>query len=172
MNRLYNNKKKIKNFQKYNRLIYFFLLSEYVYNSLYLTKLINNIMKKGKKDLAQKKMYYVMKVIKKNLHKNPEIFLYDLHIKMLPFIKINVIKKAKRTYQIPVIVGDLDARMAAERKMFILVIRQIKGASFEIKMLREIYAIIYDETLSNYIALHNKIICDGIVNRIYSHYRF
>ena len=90
MYRLEKRKKQIRNLLKNNYLLKLHSLSDYLLESLHLSKIINNIMKHGKKDIAEKKIYYVLKKLKQILNKNPEFYMYNLHIKMLPFLKIQL----------------------------------------------------------------------------------
>ena len=163
---------KIKNITKNKRLLTFFNISEYLFDSDHLTKMINNIMKHSKKDIAERQLFFVLKTMKHRLKKNPEYYLYLLHKKMLPRLKIQLIKKAKRTYHVPTLIVKESVRAIIEQKVFLKAIKLHKGMSFKYKMLKELYAINYDDVNSHYLRLHNSLIFDGILNRIYSHYRY
>ena len=90
-----------------------------VYNSILVSRFINNIMKRGKKALAQKLIYDSFKIIEEKVKKPP----LEIFNKALDNVKPEVEVKSRRvggaTYQVPV-------EVRSERKVA-LAIRWIIG---------------------------------------------
>lgn len=85
------------------------ILPDPVYNSLVVTKLINNIMEDGKKGVAQKICYSAFKIVEEKTSKNAlEVFEAAMN-NIMPILEIKSRRIGGATYQVPV-------EVRAERK--------------------------------------------------------
>lgn len=91
------------------------VLPDPIYNSKVVTKLINQIMKDGKKGTAQKILYQAFDIIKEQTKENP----MDVYNKALENIRPALEVKSKRVggsnYQVPMEVSDDRAQALALR---------------------------------------------------------
>ncbi len=78
------------------------VLPDPVYNSLIVTKLINNIMKDGKKGVAQRICYGAFEIIEEKTSKNAlEVFESAMN-NIMPILEIKSRRIGGATYQVPV----------------------------------------------------------------------
>ncbi len=78
------------------------VLSDPVYNSVLVTKLINSIMLDGKKGVAQKVVYDAFDIIKKKTDRNPlEAFTEALN-NIMPSLEVKARRVGGATYQVPI----------------------------------------------------------------------
>ncbi len=78
------------------------VLPDPVYNSLIVTKLINNIMKDGKKGVAQRICYGAFEIIEERTSKNAlEVFESAMN-NIMPILEIKSRRIGGATYQVPV----------------------------------------------------------------------
>lgn len=105
------------------------ILDEKLNNSLIL-KLINRIMVKGKKELAERIVYQALSEIKLRTNKNP----YEITIKAIeivrPYVEVKSIRVAGSTYMVPMEISNSrqislslkwlvdNARLRGDRKMY------------------------------------------------------
>ncbi len=77
-------------------------LPDPVYNSELVTRCINNIMKKGKKSLAERVFYGAMEIIAEKTKKEPlEVFTKALE-NIMPVVEVRPRRVGGATYQVPV----------------------------------------------------------------------
>ncbi len=82
------------------------VLPDPIYNSIVVTKLINNIMLDGKKGVAQKILYNAFKTIEKETGEQA-IDVFDLALdNIMPKLEIKVRRVGGSNYQIPVEVSE------------------------------------------------------------------
>lgn len=85
------------------------VLPDPMYNNLVVTKLINNIMKDGKKGIAQKICYDAFKIVEEKTSKDAlEVFETAMN-NIMPILEIKSRRIGGATYQVPV-------EVRAERK--------------------------------------------------------
>ncbi len=85
------------------------VLPDPIYNNLVVTKLINNIMKDGKKGIAQKICYDAFKIVEEKTSKDAlEVFENAMN-NIMPILEIKSRRIGGATYQVPV-------EVRAERK--------------------------------------------------------
>jgi len=85
------------------------ILPDPMYNNLVVTKLINNIMKDGKKGIAQKICYDAFKIVEEKTSKDAlEVFEAAMN-NIMPILEIKSRRIGGATYQVPV-------EVRAERK--------------------------------------------------------
>ena len=77
------------------------VLPDPIYNSIKVTKLINNVMLDGKKTVAQKIVYDAFDIIKEKSGKDPlEVFEESLN-NVMPVLEVKARRVGGATYQIP-----------------------------------------------------------------------
>ena len=77
------------------------VLADPIYNSVIVTKLINNIMLDGKKGVAQKIVYDAFDIIKEKTGKDPlEVFSEALD-NIMPVLEVKARRVGGATYQVP-----------------------------------------------------------------------
>ena len=77
------------------------VLQDPIYNSVVVTKLINNIMLDGKKGVAQKIVYDAFDIIKEKTGKNPlDVFTEALN-NIMPVLEVKARRVGGATYQVP-----------------------------------------------------------------------
>ena len=78
------------------------ILPDPVYNSVLVTKLINGVMKDGKKGVAQKVVYGAFDIVKEKTCKDPlEAFTEALN-NIMPTLEVKARRVGGATYQVPV----------------------------------------------------------------------
>ena len=77
------------------------ILPDPIYNSVIVTKLINNVMLDGKKTVAQKIVYDAFDIIKEKSGREPlEVFEESLN-KLMPVLEVKARRIGGATYQVP-----------------------------------------------------------------------
>ena len=77
------------------------VLADPIYNSIVVTKLINNIMLDGKKGVAQKIVYDAFEIIKEKTGRDPlEVFGEALD-NIMPVLEVKARRVGGATYQVP-----------------------------------------------------------------------
>ena len=77
------------------------VLADPLYNSVVVTKLINNIMLDGKKGVAQKSVYDAFDILKEKTGKDPlEVFEEGLN-NVMPVLEVKARRVGGATYQVP-----------------------------------------------------------------------
>ena len=78
------------------------VLADPIYNSKVVTKLINAIMKDGKKGLAQKIFYGAMDIVKEKTNKEPMEVLNAALENIMPALEVKSRRVGGANYQVPV----------------------------------------------------------------------
>ena len=108
-----------------------------VYNSKALAKLINKIMRDGKKSKAEKICYEAFDIIQKRTKKNPlELFLAALE-NVKPTLEVRPRRVGGATYQVPVEVRP-DRREALAIRWIVQFARARKGKPMKERLAEEI----------------------------------
>ena len=77
------------------------ILPDPIYNSVKVTKLINNVMLDGKKTVVQKIVYDAFEIIKEKTGKDPlEVFEESLN-QIMPVLEVKARRIGGATYQVP-----------------------------------------------------------------------
>jgi len=108
-----------------------------VYNSLEVAKLINFVMKDGKKDLARKIVYSALKIIEEKEKKNPLEVLQEAIKNAQPQWETRPRRFGGASYQVPVPVSPDRAKRLA-LKWLVLGAREKKGKPMKEKLAEEI----------------------------------
>ena len=77
------------------------VLADPIYNSIVVTKLINNIMLDGKKGVAQKIVYDAFEIIKEKTGKEPLEAFTDAMNNIMPVLEVKARRVGGATYQVP-----------------------------------------------------------------------
>ena len=78
------------------------VLADPIYNSKVVTKLINTIMKDGKRGLAQKIFYGAMDIVKEKTNKEPMEVLNSALENIMPALEVKSRRVGGANYQVPV----------------------------------------------------------------------
>ena len=77
------------------------VLADPIYNSIVVTKLINNIMLDGKKGVAQKIVYDAFEIVREKTGKEPlEVFTQAME-SIMPVLEVKARRVGGATYQVP-----------------------------------------------------------------------
>ena len=77
------------------------VLADPIYNSVIVTKLINNIMLDGKKGVAQKIVYDAFDIIKEKTGKDPLEVFNEAMDNIMPVLEVKARRVGGATYQVP-----------------------------------------------------------------------
>lgn len=110
-----------------------------IYNEVLVTKLINYVMKRGKKNVARNLVYGAFDLIKEKTQKNPvDVFLKAVS-NVQPMIEVRSRRIGGATYQVPTEVRP-ERRVALALRWIINYARERKDKSFANKLAAEILA--------------------------------
>lgn len=110
-----------------------------IYNEVLVTKLINYVLKRGKKNVARKLVYGAFDIIKEKTNKNPlEVFLKAVN-NVKPMIEVRSRRIGGATYQVPTEVRP-ERQIALALRWIINFARDRKDKSFANKLAAEIIA--------------------------------
>ena len=77
------------------------VLADPIYDSIIVTKLINNIMLDGKKGVAQKIVYDAFEIIKEKTGKDPVEVFTEAMDNIMPVLEVKARRVGGATYQVP-----------------------------------------------------------------------
>ena len=110
-----------------------------VYDSVIVAKFINQVMRRGKKTIAEKIVYQAFEEVKKKTQKEPlEIFEEALK-NASPLLEVKSKRVGGATYQVPVPV-EKDRRLTLAMRWIIEAAKSKKGKSMEEKLAEELIA--------------------------------
>lgn len=110
-----------------------------IYNEVLVIKLINHVMKRGKKNVARKLVYNAFDIIKEKTNKNPlEVFLKAVN-NVKPMIEVRSRRIGGATYQVPTEVRP-ERQIALAFRWIINFARDRKDKSFANKLAAELIA--------------------------------
>ncbi len=110
-----------------------------IYNEVLVTKLINYVMKRGKKNVARKLVYGAFDIIKEKTNKNPlDVFLKAVN-NVKPMIEVRSRRIGGATYQVPTEVRH-ERQIALALRWIINFARERKDKSFSNKLAAELIA--------------------------------
>ncbi|NPV26988.1 MAG: 30S ribosomal protein S7 [Firmicutes bacterium] len=113
------------------------VLPDPIYNSVVLTKLINQVMLKGKKSLAERITYNAMEIIKNKTGKNPlEVFEQAMK-NVMPILEVKARRVGGANYQVPVEVRP-ERRQALAIRWIVNYARKRGEKSMEQKLAAEL----------------------------------
>ena len=116
------------------------ILPDPVYNDLIVAKFINNLMKKGKKSLAEKIFYMSIEKIKKQGKVDDGIALFKKAIdNVAPMLEVKSKRIGGATYQVPIEISE-GRRMALAMRWIISYSKSRKGQTMADKLAAELLA--------------------------------
>ena len=77
------------------------VLPDPLYNSKFVTRLINNIMLDGKKGVAQKIVYGAFDIVREKTGKDPLEVFHDVMENIMPVLEVKARRVGGATYQVP-----------------------------------------------------------------------
>lgn len=110
-----------------------------IYNDVLVTKLINYVMKQGKKNVARKLVYGAFDLIKEKTNKNPLDVFHKAVNNVQPMIEVRSRRIGGATYQVPTEVRP-ERRIALALRWIINFARERKDKSFINKLAAELIA--------------------------------
>jgi len=114
------------------------ITSDPKYNSIVAAKFINNLMKKGKKSLAQKIFYSALDLAAEKIKKQSPIEILEIAIKNTsPLLEVKSRRVGGATYQVPYEVKG-NRREALAMRWIIKAARKKKGKAMAEKLAQEI----------------------------------
>ena len=116
------------------------ILPDPVYGDLIIAKFINNLMKKGKKSLAEKIFYQSIKKIKKQGKVDDGIELFKKALdNVAPMLEVKSKRIGGATYQVPIEISE-GRRMALAMRWIISYSKSRKGQTMADKLAAELLA--------------------------------
>lgn len=110
-----------------------------IYNDVLVTKLINYVLKQGKKNVARKLVYGAFDLIKEKTNKNPLDVFHKAVNNVQPMIEVRSRRIGGATYQVPTEVRP-ERRIALALRWIINFARERKDKSFINKLAAELIA--------------------------------
>jgi len=115
------------------------ILPDPVYDNIVITKFINQVMKRGKKTIAEKIVYQSLDEIKKKTKKDPlEVFEEALK-NASPLLEVKSKRIGGATYQVPIPV-EKDRKLALAMRWIIDAAKSKKGKPMREKLAEELMA--------------------------------
>ena len=116
------------------------ILPDPVYSDLVVAKFINNLMKKGKKSLAEKIFYQSIEKIKKQGKVDDGIELFKKALdNVAPMLEVKSKRIGGATYQVPIEISE-GRRMALAMRWIITYSKSRKGQTMADKLAAELLA--------------------------------
>ena len=111
-----------------------------VYNDLIVAKFVNNLMKKGKKSVAEKIFYDSLALMNKKEKSDNALELFKKALKnVAPMVEVISRRIGGATYQVPIDIPE-NRRMALSMRWLISFARSRKGSSMVDKLAAELIA--------------------------------
>ena len=111
-----------------------------VYHDLVVAKFVNNLMKKGKKSVAEKIFYDSLSLIEKKEKSDNVLELFKKALKnTAPMVEVKSRRIGGATYQVPIDIPE-NRRMALSMRWLISFARSRKGSSMVDKLAAELIA--------------------------------
>ncbi len=97
------------------------VLADPLYNSIVVTKLINNVMEDGKKGIAQRIVYDAFAIIQEKSGKDPVTVFEDAMNNIMPLLEVKSRRIGGSNYQVPIEVRPERRQTLALRWMLLAV---------------------------------------------------
>ena len=143
------------------------IIPDSIYDSVMVSKFINQVMRKGKKTIAQKVVYKALEIVKKETKEKPlEIFEKALE-NAAPLVEVKSRRIGGATYQVPKEVKG-KRRLSLAMRWIIDAAKAKKGKPMEEKLAREIIQAFKDEgeAIRKKVNLHKM----AEANRAFAHF--
>ncbi|MEW6287797.1 MAG: 30S ribosomal protein S7 [Chloroflexota bacterium] len=138
------------------------------YNSVHLQTLMQHVLKKGKRSLAERLVYDALDLVKERTGKNP-IEVFDVALKNVsPVMEVRPRRVGGATYQVPMEVSA-DRRLTLAIRWILSAARERSGKSFSDKLASELI----DASNETGAAIRKRDETHKMAeaNRAFSHYR-
>ncbi len=112
---------------------------DFIYNSVMVSKLINHVMRRGKKTIAQKIVYRAFDIIKEKTKKEPLEVFEQAIANASPLLEIKPKRVGGATYQVPREVRG-DRKLALAFRWIIGAAQSKKGKPMQEKLAEELMA--------------------------------
>lgn len=142
-------------------------LPDPIYNSIAVTRFINNLMKDGKKTKAQKIFYSAMEYIKNKTGQDPFKVFQQALKNVAPLLEVWPRRIAGATYLVPRVVKS-ERRFSKAVKWIIEAARNKKGKPMYIKLAEEIISSANNE--GEAVKRKNEMHKLAEINRAFSHF--
>jgi len=140
-----------------------------LYNSVSVSKLINQVMKKGKKSTAKRIVYKAFEILKDKTKKEPiEVFESALQ-NTVPLIEVRSKRIGGATYQVPHEVTK-DRGLALSMRWIISAARSKKGKAMQEKLAEELIAASKNE--GSAVKKREDVHRMAEANRAFAHFTF
>ena len=138
-----------------------------VYDSIMVSKFINQVMKKGKKTIAQKVVYKALEIVKKETKEKPLAVFEKALENAAPLVEVKSRRIGGATYQVPKEVKG-KRRLSLAMRWIIDAAKAKKGKPMEEKLAREIVQAFKDEgeAIRKKVNLHKM----AEANRAFAHF--
>ena len=143
------------------------IIPDSIYDIVMVSKFINQVMRKGKKTIAQKVVYKALEIVKKETKEKPlEIFEKALE-NAAPLVEVKSRRIGGATYQVPKEVKG-KRRLSLAMRWIIDAAKAKKGKPMEEKLAREIIQAFKDEgeAIRKKVNLHKM----AEANRAFAHF--
>lgn len=143
------------------------ILPDPVYENIIVAKFINQIMKKGKKTIAEKIVYGAFEEIKNKTKKDP-LEIFDAAMKnAAPLLEVKSKRIGGATYQVPVPV-EKDRKLALAMRWIIEAAKSKKGKPMKEKLAEELVAAA--QNTGNAIKKRENVHRMAEANRAFAHF--
>lgn len=143
------------------------ILPDPVYDNLIVAKFINQIMKGGKKTIAEKIVYRAFEEIKNKTKKEPLAVFEEALKNVSPLLEVKSKRIGGATYQVPVPV-ERDRRMALAMRWIIEAAKSKKGRPMKEKLAEELIAAA--QNTGNAIKKRENVHRMAEANRAFAHF--
>jgi small subunit ribosomal protein S7 len=113
------------------------ILPDPVYNSIILTKFINQIMLDGKKGVAESIVYGAFDIIREKINKDPMEIFDEAMKNVMPVLEVKARRVGGANYQVPVEVRA-DRRQALGIRWLVLFSKKRSGKNMQEKLAAEL----------------------------------
>lgn len=113
------------------------IIPDPVYNSEKVAKLINHVMRKGKKSLARRIVYKAFDIVKEKTQKEPLEIFEQAITNSSPYIEVRPRRVGGATYQVPIEVKG-DRKITLAMRWIVESAKSKKGRAMEKKLAEEL----------------------------------
>ena len=145
------------------------VLPDRLYNDFEVAKLINYVMRKGKKALARKIVYQAFEIIKERTKKSP-LEIFELALENAgPFLEVKSKRIGGATYQVPIEV-ERTRRVTLAMRWIITATRSKKGKPMKEKLAAELIEAANNRGAAVKKKENTRRMAEA--NKAFSHFRF
>lgn len=139
------------------------------YGDVLVQKLINHVMRDGKKSIAERIVYTAFKIIAEKMNQDPLAVFHQALENVKPVIETRSRRVGGATYQVPVEIHP-DRQIGLAMKWIVGFARNRKGRPMEEKLAEEIMDAYYNRGAS--VKKRDEVHRMAEANRAFAHYRW